>query len=542
MTSLQIAKKTIKDLRTVISNLHIKYSDGYEELQQDVAMLQKEVLLLTTENEQLKKTSKQNEKLDKKLEDLVALVTHLKEKEKKLNKENGALKKKIEKLTDQLETLLNQKKKTSATSDKPSSTNIFKKPMSTRTKSGKQPGGQVGHKGHSLHPFPNAEVIDCPPVEKCECGGSVCIEKVHKRKQLVDIRIDLDVKEEAVSFGYCEKCGKRHEGVFSEKYINPVNYGDNIKATVSLLNTRMNLPINKISELLRVLTDSKIRLSDGTIVNIVNDLAKKSNPTVKSIVEHLTKCELLLVDETGCRVNGKLDWFQIFTNDFFTLFSHNKKRGSLLFEEEDILALFTGILLHDHFKSYYRYDHLTHAECNEHIDRRLKAVNEILKHEWALKLRSFFFDADKRKKELIDKGEYFSEEEIKDYLTKYLEILDMGDEEYQKAIEGKQRIVRFNEEKCLLKRLREYASEHLQYISIANVPRGNNGAERSAKEAKRKIRISGGFRSDKGADNYSRIASIISTMSKNKMNIFQGIKDIMNGETLDFNLPSTDSS
>lgn len=63
-----------------------------------------------------------------------------------------------------------------------------------------------------------------------------------------------------------------------------------------------------------------------------------------------------------------------------------------------------------------------------------------------------------------------------------------------------------------------------------------------AKEAKRKVRVSGGFRSDKGADYYARIISVISTMHKHKMDIFQGIKDIMNGKTLDFYPTSIDSS
>ena len=538
MTSLQTAQKTIKDLKTVISNLRAKYDDGYEELQQTISMLQKEVLRLTTENEQLKKALKQDEKQ----EALAASVPYLNEMIIFLNKVNITLRKELEKITDRLETLRDQIKKTSETSDEPSSANIFKKPISTRVKSGRKPGGQPGHKGHTLHSFPNPEVIDCPPVEKCECGGTVCLKGNYRSKQLVDIKVILKITEEHVGIGYCKKCGKRHEGTFSEKYVNPVNYGDDIKATVSLLNTRMNLPKNKISELISILTDARIHISDGTVVNIVADLAKKSNPTVKRIVEYLIKCGLLLVDETGCRVNGKLDWFQIFTNGPFILFSHNKKRGSLLFEDEDLLALFTGILLHDHFKSYYRYNHLTHAECNDHIDRRLKAVNEILKHEWALKLRSFFFDADKRKKELMDKGEYFSNQEIKDYFIRFLEILDMGDAEYQQAIEGKQRIARYNEEKCLLKRLRKYAAEHLRYITVPEVPRGNTGAERGAKEAKRKVRVSGGFRSDKGANNYARVTSVVSTMRRHKMDVFQGIKDILNGETLNFSSPPIDSS
>lgn len=538
MTSLQIAQKTIKDLKTANSNLRVKYDDGYKQLRQTVEILQREIMRLTEENERLKKAVKEDEKQ----KEQSLLVPDLMNTVKNLRKENAALKNELEKTKDQLETLRNQSKKTSETSDKPSSVSIFKKPLSTRIKSGRKPGGQLGHIGHTLLPFHDAKIIDCPPAEKCVCGGAVCISDGYKSKQLVDVKITLDITEERVRFGYCQKCGKRHEGTFSDKYVNPVNYGDDIKAIVSLLNTRMNLPINKISELISILTDSQIRISDGTVVNVVNELAIKSDPAVKQISEHLVKCGLLLVDETGCRVNGHLDWFQIFTSGPFTLFSHNRNRGSFLFEDEDILSIFTGILLHDHFKSYYRYSHLTHAECNDHIDRRLKAVNEIFKHEWALKLRSFFFDADKRKRELMDKGEYFSEQEKKEYFTSFLEILNMGDAEYMQAIEGKSNIIRFNEEKCLLKRLREYAEEHLRYITVPEVPRGNNGAERGAKEAKRKVRVSGGFRSDKGADNYARVTSVISTMSKHKMDVFEGIKDILTGKSLDFNSNPVDSS
>jgi len=45
----------------------------------------------------------------------------------------------------------------------------------------------------------------------------------------------------------------------------------------------------------------------------------------------------------------------------------------------------------------------------------------------------------------MDKGEYFSDQQIKDYLSRFLEILDIGDAEYQQAIEGKNRIARYNE-------------------------------------------------------------------------------------------------
>jgi transposase len=535
MTTLQIAQKTIKDLKTIIANLHAKYKDGFEALQQTIAMLQKEIQRLLTENKQLSEAFR----LAQKWEKLAALVPALEITIKDLKKQLTTKENENEKIAERLAALRDNIKKTSETSDKPSSTNIFKKPVSTKVKSGKKQGGQPGHKGHTLRLFPNpVKIIEQRPEDRCACGGPVRLHDGHTSKQVVDIEITLRITEERVFSGYCEKCGKRHDGAFSKGYVNPVNYGNNFKALVAFLNTRMNLPVNKISELFRVLTDSQICLSDGSVVNIVADLANKSAPTVNLIKEELIQCGLLLADETGCRINGSLEWFQILTNDRFLLLSHNEKRGSLLFEDTDILILFSGILLHDHFKSYYRYEHLLHAECNEHIDRRLKAIHEILQHEWARELRTFFFDADKRKKELMDKGEYFSDQEKEAYFRRFLEILDDGETEYQKAIEGKRIIIRYNEERCLLKRLREYANEHLRYITHPEVPRGNNGAERGAKEAKRKVRVSGGFRSDSGADNYARVTSIIDTMRKNDMNVFQGIKDILNGETLDFQFQS----
>ncbi|MDR1069700.1 MAG: hypothetical protein LBL37_02795, partial [Gracilibacteraceae bacterium] len=58
--------------------------------------------------------------------------------------------------------------------------------------------------------------------------------------------------------------------------------------------------------------------------------------------------------------------------------------------------------------------------------------------------------------------------------------------------------------------------------------------EQCAKEAKRKMKVAGCYRSDKGADNYARSASVISTLKKQRMSVFTGISDIFSGKTLEF--------
>jgi hypothetical protein len=541
MTTLQIANAKIKDLQTVISNLKTKlmFAGGYEDLVATNRMLQKEVQRLESVIETLKAAQKQDEKQAK----LAARVPELEEELRNHKKMLEAARQENEKLKDQLETIRNRVKKTSETSDKPSSSNFFRKTFSTRKKSGKQSGGQYGHEGHTLRKFPNpTSVLEKQPIPECACGGAVIIcEEMTKSKQLVNVELIVHVTEERVKVGYCDKCGKRREGKFSDEYVNSVNYGNNLKSIVVLLNTRMNMPCGKIVETISALTNGAIHMSVGTVINIVNETADMMGDSAEFIKEKLLKSGVLLTDETGYRMNGKLKWFQIFATPSLTLYSANDKRSSFLFEDEDLLLLFTGILVHDHLKSYYRYEHLAHAECNEHISRALKAVFEILKHGWADELRKFLLDVNKRKKELLEKGEYFTDQEIKGFFTQFTEILDKGDAEYQAAINGLQRIVRFNDEKCLLKRLREYIDEHLRFLTDPEVPRSNNRAEQSAKEIKRKVRISGGFRSDTGPQNYARIASVISTMRKNSINIFQGIFRIRRGEKLDFSPPPNDS-
>lgn len=46
----------------------------------------------------------------------------------------------------------------------------------------------------------------------------------------------------------------------------------------------------------------------------------------------------------------------------------------------DVFDLFTGIPVHDHLKSCYGYELMTHAECNAHILRRVKVVMLIMEH------------------------------------------------------------------------------------------------------------------------------------------------------------------
>jgi len=501
LTPIQLRDKKIKDLQAQLSN----EKEARREDKEVISMLQR-----TIASHELK--------INGQKETILSQAEH------------------ISALEDKIAVLEGRLKKDSSNSSKPPSSDGFKKPQtfSMREKSGRKPGGQVGHTGRTIKVDTEyKKVIDRKEGVCACCGGSIEFGDRYQCKSVVDIRITLTVTEEHAYSGKCRECGEPFQAAFSDRFTAPIKYGENISALVVMLNEYGNVPDKKTAEIISSICGNKISMSPGTVVNIRTELADTLGGEVKKIRQWLTESGILNVDETGVRVGGKLNWVNIFSNDQYTLFEHSIKRGAHCNDKEGILAFFTGILVHDHFKAYYKNKAATHSECNEHILRYLKAVIEIQDHKWAKRMTEFLLAAIKLKDEHIASGKKaLTMDELEWQEREYISILDEGNKEYQSAIEGKTNIRRFREERCLLVRLREYKDEHLRFLSDFNVPFGNHAAEQGAHFMKNKTRVSGGFRSGQGADNHMVIASVIASAKKQNKNIFSLIRKSFEGQPL----------
>jgi len=532
----EILQKQVKELRARLSNLSAKKEMFEELLREKIASLAKE---LRDKDGQIK-----------------MLQLYIAEREKKVDELTDSLSikdREIERLTDEVAALRDQRdkfkamlSKDSTNSSKPPSTDGFRKAKtkSLRQQSGKKPGGQFGHPGHTIQFFQNpTKIIEKKPEAICSCGGMIQCGDEYTPKQVADIKVVVDVVEERVYSGQCECCGKIHHGEFSDEYVNPVQYGSNVKTLIALFNGYGNVTINKTVDIINGISGGVLNLSEGTVVNFQKSLAEKIQQPLEIIKQRLIQCNVLGADETGCRVNGKLNWIQVFSNSQYTLFGFNKKRGDHYANDMNILDLFTGILVHDHFKSYYGYKLITHAECNAHILRYLKAVIEIMKHQWATDLAELFRDVNKLKKHYLAMGRNsMDENELNSIFVRYDEILEAGKAQYAAATENKKNISYFNDERLLLLRLKQYKQEHLRFLTNFDVPFDNNGSERAARFFKGKIKVAGCFRSEDGAKNYAKIASLISTLRKQGTNMYVTINDILNGilPSFDFKQPIGD--
>jgi transposase len=401
--------------------------------------------------------------------------------------------------------------KNSGNSSKPPSLNGFKKIFNSRVKSGKKPGGQIGHKGNPPKYFTNPTKIIEMKMKNCRCGGKVQYsEESYTKKQLAELEIKTKVIEYREYTGVCEWCGRAV--VNRSPLKDSINYGSKLKSFINMLSVEGNISINRLRQILSEISGGLLRLSEGTICKWNKDLSKLLAPSIQTIKEKLLVSPVLHKDETGVWVDTKLNWLHVLSNDKYTLYYSEKRRGKDADTEAGVLPAYKGVLVHDNLKSLYHFT-CTHAECNAHILRYLKGIIETKERKWAKDMIDFLMKAKSAAQTTL------SSNEILEFHNLYDEILDKGRSEHLRD----ENLDRYGDDVKLLRRLREYKTEHLRFLSDRTVPFDNNQAERDLRMIKAKTKISGCFRSIDGDSVFATIKSYTSSLRKNTLNIFDAL-------------------
>ena len=493
--TISIQQEQLKEKDNKIKILNDTIDTMKEEHTKTVTIMQKEIVELRKENKNLKK------------------VIKIKDKEiEKLNK-------KIDKLEKKNTRLENRLSKNSSNSSKPSSTDGFTKiPHSLRKKSSNPVGGQKNHTGSTLGEEKLKNILNS---NKDNVVVKKEILEVNNKKLAGTKKYKIDTKMSIVITEYTLVYNP-NASKLPNKLKNLAIYGDDLKSLVTLLNVEHAIPVQRTVDIIKELTNGVLQLSTGTIQNFLYELKEKVQPAIENIKSYLLRCEVAHKDETMLYCNGLPRWFHVFSNPEATYYYYHQSRGNIADIEKGLLTIFTGTLVHDHMKGLYRFQS-NDAECNAHILRYLTFTIENYKRKWAQDLLDLLLKIKQEVKEEMEKGNNcLRTESILKYEEEYSRIIKEGEQEFKNDTNPHKDYT--GEDMQLLRRLKKYKENHLIFMYDFRVPFDNNLAERDLRMIKAKKKISGGFRSDKGGEAYTDIKTYLSTMRKQKNNLYQSIK------------------
>ena len=168
------------------------------------------------------------------------------------------------------------------------------------------------------------------------------------------------------------------------------------------------------------------------------------------------------------------------------------------------MPLYADLLKDDEVKSVVK----DHQLCLAHLLRELTYLSEFDKNQkWSSPLKELFQEA-------IHKRKIMAWENIpREDLLKRLDDL-LGEPLYE-----------LHEDFGRLQRsLRKHRDSIFRFLSNPSIPYDNNATERAFRVVKVKQKVSGCFRSDKGADVYTQLLSIADTSKKNGKSRFQAMR------------------
>lgn len=406
--------------------------------------------------------------------------------------------------------------KNSATSSKPPSSDIVK-PKLARPKGLKKRkrGAQPGHPRHERERIPAHEVdyfwthdlAICP-----DCGGPLdaCAAPPKVQQQIEVVERPIEVHEHHALAGHCAGCNRVHYAEIPEDIRRAGLAGPRLTALVAYLKSACHCSFTTIRKFLRDVV--QVKLSRG----FLRKLCAKVSDSLEECYEQLRKLlpteDVVNVDETGHKDDGRRLWTWCFRAATFTLFKISPSRGSEVLVE--ILGKeFEGVLGCDYFSAYRKYMHdfdVLVQFCLAHLIRDLKFLaehpdpeNRAYGKRVLQAVRTMF-------------GVIHREAELGDRFASELE--DAGWEVVKQATF---RVPAAAESQNLANRFRTHGLSYIRFITTPGVDPTNNLAEQAIRFVVIDRHVTQGTRGESGQRWLERIWSVIATCTQHGRSVFE---------------------
>jgi transposase len=378
-----------------------------------------------------------------------------------------------------------------------------------------------------LQRIKNPDHIEVHRLEACpQCGGrGLGREPVldYASRQVFDLpKRPLAVTEHRAEIKGCPHCGQTVRAEFPDGVGAPVQYGLRFQSLMVYLNQQQLLPYERLAQLCDDLFGQP--LSVATLVAANERACQQLDSFAQALACQVPLAEVVHLDESGLRVDGTLHWLHVASTATLTCYGVHPKRGVEAMDALGIVGACRQWVVHDHWKPYFSYQQCQHALCNEHLLRELKFLWEEDGQVWAREMSALLLSFHRRRQK---RGE-LKERQFKQARQRYRNVVRRGRYLHLRLASGQGRSAQ-SKAANLLDRLEDFEWSILAFLWDGRVPFTNNQAEQDIRMIKVRQKISGCFRTLRGAQVFCRIRSYLSTCRKQGRNLWQALQSAVNG-------------
>jgi transposase len=442
-----------------------------------------------------RKLLRENRNLHKDNERLTKENTSYREDNERLTKENTSYREDNETLIAEniyflmeIETLTSQ----IAELEKKKSKDLNIKPNTTGKK--KKPGRKPGFKGTSRKIPDHVDEVCEVHLPVCpECGTSLGEPTETVTHYIEDIKpATPHVTKVQTHRYYCPHC-KKIVSARSPDAMPQCRLGIYVTLLAAYQKYELHLPLDKIRRNLEVCFG--LKTTNATIYNHIKLLSAYYKGEYNKIKDDIRKAGAVNIDETGWRINGVNNWLWVFVTKDAVFFTIDRRRSGEV--PKGVLGEhFTGVIITDFYPAYNKLICIK-QKCWVHFLRDAKKISK--NSEEAMK----FYKTVKR---LVRDMKKFKEK-------------DSSQQEIAKAKKRYQRrLIKiiagpYTDPGCirLAKRLNRHEESMLTFLEVELVDYHNNTAERIIRGPVVIRKISGGNKSEAGAETHEVLLSTIAT-------------------------------
>ena len=384
-----------------------------------------------------------------------------------------------------------------------------------KQKGTKNRGAPKGHKGATrskpehvnetcLHP------LDCCP--NCFAGKENI--KIYNETVVYEERIipqKTYVKKKIKQHGYCTIC---HEKISSYVPDGMYHFHPETQAIIAAKQMEERLTFKLIENSFDHFSDFHITAQGA--LNVLERVGTVLLPVYNQLGNKLPAMPYLYADETNWPINGIKKWSWYFGNELISYYQFATTRSQRV--AQNILGTtYDGILIIDGYKGYNIDCRI--QRCWIHLNRKIEKLQDM----------PFITEAGKEfllmlhgnvSQPILKIHQQFRDHEISQ--SQYSSLANEIKQNYFKIIDDTDNLSEIRDKKIInwLKEREKEKDQLFTFIDYPEIKVHTNDAERALRPEVIYRKISGGHRTEKGAQNYAIIFSVWETCKKNNVDFF----------------------